>query len=101
MDCSDRIIEAIRGKRQIRMNYKGKGYRIVNPHVLYYSASGNKLVDAYQISGYSDHSESIPGWRPFYVSEITEINVLDETFDIADGYNPYNTDRYPTIIEKV
>jgi len=101
MDYSEIIIKAIKSKHQMQMKYKGEGYRTVNPHVLYYSASGNKLVDAYQTSGHSNHPENIPGWIPFYVSEITEISILDGTFDTADGYNPYNTDRYPTIIEKV
>lgn len=101
MSYSEHIIEAIRAKRKMRMNYNQEGHRLVCPHVLYYSASGNKLVDVYQVSGYSNHPEKIPGWRPFYVSEITEINILDETFDIADGYNPYDTDRYHTIIAKI
>lgn len=101
MDYSEPIIEAINTRRKMKVNYNHKGYRIVCPHVLYYNASGNKMVDVYQISGYSSHPESIPGWRPFDLSEITEINILDETFDIAYGYNPYNIDHYPTIIAKV
>ena len=101
MDYSDSIIEAIRTKRQMQVNYKGEGRRIVCPHILYYSSSGNKLVDIYQISGFSNHPENIPGWRPFYISEITEITILDDTFEAANGYNPHNPDRYPTIIEKI
>lgn len=101
MDYHDQIIDAIKAKRQLMINYKGEGNRTICPHILYFSSAGNKLVDAYQISGHSEHPDNIPGWRPFYVSKITGINILNGAFEIAEGYNPSNKDRYPTIIEKV
>jgi len=73
----------------------------VCPHILYFSDIGNKLLDAYQISGYSKNPKEVPGWKPFYMSEITDVVVLDDTFEIASGYNPSNKNRYLTIVVKV
>jgi hypothetical protein len=58
------------------------------------------LIDCYQLEGYSSHPEQIPGWRPFDISKITELEVLSETFDIAPGYNPLS-DRYSNSISSI
>ena len=101
MDFQNQIINAIRARNQLKLNYEGEGYRIVFPHILYFSAVGSKLVDAYQISGFSKHSEQVPGWRPFDISKITELTILSDNFEVAQGYNPSNIDRYRTIITKI
>ncbi len=100
MDVQTQIIQAIRLRRKVELNYKGEGYRIVCPHALYISPTGKKLVDAYQISGYSTHADQIPGWRPFDISKITDIRILDDTFEVATGYNPLS-DRYSRAIEMI
>jgi len=100
-EYQDQIVEAIRLRKKLRLNYKGEGYRIVCPHILYFSDVGNKLLDAYQISGYSKHQNEIPGWKPFYLAEITDLDMLEDTFEIAPGYNPSNRSRYLTIVAKI
>jgi len=97
----ERIIEAIRLRKKLKLNYKGEGYRIVCPHILYFSDTGNKLLDAYQVSGYSKKPKEVPGWKPLYISEITDVVVLDDTFEIASGYNPANRNRYLTIVARI
>ena len=100
MDIQTQIINAIKSRHKVELNYKGEGYRLVCPHALYISSTGKTLVDSYQLSGYSTHAEQIPGWRPFDISKITEIRVLDETFEIAPGYNP-SSERYLNAIAMV
>lgn len=100
MSTQKNIVEAIRSKCKIELNYKDEGLRLVLPHALYVSTTGKTLVDSYQISGHSNHSEEIPGWRPFDVSKITHLRVLEETFDTASGYNPLS-DRYLNAITKI
>lgn len=100
-DYQDQVIEAIRLRKKLKLNYKGEGYRIVCPHILYFSDIGNKLLDAYQVSGYSKNPKDVSGWKPFYISEITDVVILDDTFEIAPGYNPSNRSRYLTIVAKV
>jgi len=97
MDIQSQIIDAIKSRCKVEINYKGEGYRLVCPHALYISSTGKTLVDSYKLSGYSTHAEQIPGWRPFDISKITVIRVLDETFAIAPGYNP-SSERYLNII---
>ena len=100
MDIQDQIVKAIKSMRKIRLNYKNEGWRLVCPHVLYISSTGKILVDSYQLSGYSTHAEQIPGWRPFDISKITGIRVLDEIFEIAPGYNP-SSERYSNVIAMI
>lgn len=94
------IINAIKSRCKVELNYKGEGYRIVCPHAIYISNTGKTLVDSYQLSGYSNHYEKIPDWRPFDLEKITALKILDETFDIATGYNPLS-DRYSNAIAKI
>ena len=94
------IVEAIRSMKKMEINYKGEGNRLVCPHALYVSSTGKTLVDSYQLSGFSNHSEDVPGWRPFDLSKITSLRVLEESFDIATGYNS-TSDRYRNAIAKV
>lgn len=100
MTVENKIINAIKSKQKIELNYKGEGYRVVCPHAIYISSTGKTLVDCYQLSGYSTHSEKIPDWRPFDIAKITELKFLDEAFDIALGYNPFS-DRYSNAIIKI
>lgn len=100
MIVKNKIIEAIKSKRKVELNYKGEGYRIVCPHAIYISTTGKTLIDAYQLSGYSTHFEKIPDWRQFDIEKITVANNLDDTFNIAHGYNPLS-DKYFNAIARI
>ncbi len=100
MSFQSELISAIRSKSKVELNYKGEGNRLICPHALYISSTGKTLADSYQVAGYSSHAEDIPGWRPFDISQITSLRVLEETFDIAPGYNP-SSDRYSNAIAKI
>jgi len=96
----NKIIEAIKSKRKVEINYKGEGYRIVCPHAIYISTTGKTLVDAYQLSGYSTQFEKIPDWRQFDIEKITVFKDLDDTFNVAHGYNSLS-DKYSNAIAKI
>ena len=100
MSIENKIIEAIKSKSKVELNYKGKGHRIVCPHAIYISSTGKTLVDCYQLSGYSTQSEKIPDWRQFDITKITELKFLNEPFDTAHGYNPFS-DKYSNAIMKI
>jgi hypothetical protein len=80
--------EAIRSKCKVELNYKGAGLRIVCPHAVYISPSGNIRLDSYQVSGHSSHSHEYPHWRPFDIAKITDLRILNETFSTIPGYDP-------------
>ena len=100
MNIKETIIFAIKSRKKVELNYKGEGLRLVCPHALYISSTSKILVDSYQLSGYSTHAEQIPGWRPFDISKITEIKVLDEIFEVAPEYNP-SSKRYSNVIAMI
>lgn len=52
------------------------------------STAGNELLRAYQIGGYSQSGKSV-GWKLFRVSNISNLKVIDKSFEnIRPGYNP-------------
>ncbi len=96
----NQIAEAIKLKVKVELDYKGAGTRIVCPHAIYVSSSGKIRVDSFQVSGYSSHCKSLPYWRPFDISKIAGIKVLNENFIPAPGYDPLS-DRYSKAIIKM
>jgi hypothetical protein len=99
-NIQNQIIEAIRLKCKVELNYKGDGLRIVCPHAAYISPSGKVRVDSYQISGYSGHSMGSPHWRPFDIAKITELKILNETFSTVPGYDPLSR-KYSNALVKI
>lgn len=99
-NIQNQIIEAIRLKCKVELNYKGDGLRIVCPHAVYISTSGKIRVDSYQLSGYSSHSKESPHWRPFDIAKITEFKILNETFSTVPEYDPLSH-KYSNAIVKI
>jgi predicted DNA-binding transcriptional regulator YafY len=100
MTFREQMLEAIRSKCKVVINYRDEGYRIVCPHAMYVSSSGKTRINSYQISGHSTSSRKKPYWRHFDVAKITDLKILDESFDQAPGYKPFSR-RYGEVIERV
>lgn len=100
MEVEQRLIEAIAGRRVVRLSYANSGaQRVGHPHVLYRGADGTLLVDVYQVAGYSS-SGRLPQWRMFEVAAIARVEVQQERFEPASDYNPGNA-RFARIIAAV
>lgn len=101
MNYQSQIEEAIKLQCKVELEYVGEGKGIVCPHVMYISRpTGKTLVDTYRINGFSEYArpEEIPGWcKPFDISKITHLKILDEKFDIAEDYNPASAIYYNAI----
>ncbi|KPJ55134.1 hypothetical protein AMJ47_01280 [Parcubacteria bacterium DG_72] len=93
------IIKSIKNKKKISFIYKNEGTRIVSPHVLYFNPRNEKMFDAFQYKGYSEHG-GLPNWRQFFLEHATDIRTLDEGFEIEAGYNPISS-RYVNSICKL
>lgn len=91
MDTGD-LIDAVRERRVVELHYEGRGARIVHPHAVYRTASGALRLDGVQVSGAS-RSGALPGWRDFDLMRITEIRVLETSFEPADDFNR-SSERY-------
>jgi hypothetical protein len=74
--------------------------RTVEPHVLYESMNGDRLLSVYQTDGYSA-SDELPGWRNISIDDIRWLSVLDRTFEPrwGEGYNP-DSERYAKVLHR-
>jgi predicted DNA-binding transcriptional regulator YafY len=76
------IIDAIRRKRMLHLDYHDKS-RTVIPHILGYAGTGNLALSAYQVSGTGN------GWRMFSLDEIGKIDITGKGFGRPrHDYNP-------------
>jgi hypothetical protein len=83
----DLICEAILSKRLLRFSYQNHT-RVVEPHILGRDTAGNEILSAYLVGGYSE-SRKEPYWRSYLLSDLTLLEMLDETFPgPRKGYNP-------------
>ena len=98
--CQNEIISAIENLKVVRVFYNDGDERIVEPHILYKSSSGNTLLDAYQTSGYSESNEPV-AWKIFNIEKIQSIESMKNIFTPRQDYNPDNQKRYMEIIAKV
>ena len=81
------ICEAIAQKRLLQFSYDDLT-RIVEPHLFGRKFSGNDVLSAYLVEGYTE-SDHDPYWRNYAVENMDFVIMLDETFAGArPGYNP-------------
>lgn len=107
MNNNDILKQAIEEMKSIEFEYnkdgKIRGKRIGNPHAVFINIStDNMTVDIFQTGGVSDTQQTIPDWRPFLLAFLENIRILDNHFEIAEGYdsNPVSG-RYNKVICKV
>lgn len=93
------LIKAMDDRNLVDFYYDGQPIRRTAPHTIYISTAGNVNLDAFQCAGYSK-SGNLPDWRNFKLSEIQNLTILDEKFDVAQGYKPYS-DKYRNCIHKI
>jgi len=81
------ICEAIKRRRLLMFGY-GDFVRVVEPHLFGVNSAGHEMLSAWLRPG---HSRTDPdgGWRNYLTSEITNLQMLDETFaGPREGFNP-------------
>jgi predicted DNA-binding transcriptional regulator YafY len=72
------LCRAIHERRSIRFGYE-PGVRVVEPYAYGVGDGGHELLRAYQLAGDSYSREE--GWKLFHVEKMSNIAVLDETFE--------------------
>ncbi len=81
------IKNAIEHKRLLRFYYDD-GLRVVEPFCYGLSSAGHQVLRAYQVAGYSKSGPPV-GWRLYKLSDMKNIALADERFEIIrPGYNP-------------
>jgi WYL domain len=81
------VREAIEARRSLFLVYRAGATRVVQPHALYRTSGGRLFLDAYQVAGASSSGE-LPGWREFDLALTTELEPLDDAFEVAPGFDP-------------
>lgn len=81
------IEHAISNKKVVTFHYDGMP-RVVEPHLLGTTKTGNLALRAYQIGGYS--SSGVLSWKLFLVEKMSNIQVLNDDFVERPDYNPYD-----------
>lgn len=93
------LIQAINSRNLINFTYDNHPIRSAAPHAIYISSANNECLDAFQYDGYSK-SGNLPDWRNFKLDKIRNLEILEEKFNIADGYKS-NSSKYHNHIHKL
>jgi hypothetical protein len=86
MSAEDIVLDAIARRRSLFLVYGESATRVVQPHVLYRSAKGTVCLDAYQVAGASS-SGHLPGWREFDLARAREVELVEDAFAPAPGFD--------------
>jgi hypothetical protein len=86
MSAEDVVREAIRERHSLFLVYREGATRVVQPHVLYLDRDGKVCLDAYQVAGESS-SGALPGWREFDFEQASDVEPLEDAFEIAPGFD--------------
>ncbi|MCK4668452.1 hypothetical protein KAU33_16990 [Candidatus Dependentiae bacterium] len=90
------ICEAIKSRKVIGFFYEGHK-RIVEPHCYgVHKDTGNEVLCAYQIEGYS-LSGSKPPWRLYIISKMSRIVIINNNFEKPRTGYKKNDSRMSTI----
>lgn len=72
-------------------------YRIVEPHMVFVSSTGKRLLHFYQIGGYSAGGV-LRGWKNPEVSAFESAQIVDQRFTPREDYNPFNEEMFPEVV---
>jgi len=70
--------------------------RVVEPYMVYSSATGKRLFHFYQLKGYSKSGQST-GWKNPQVNSFAQAIIRDEAFTQRKEYNPFNYEMFPVV----
>ncbi len=95
-----KICDAIKNKQKVEIIYDYHK-RIIEPHTFGINALRHKLISAWQVEGYSSSGQT-NGWKLFDIRKISNITILDETFNKREGYNPFPSKKmFRYVIQKI
>jgi len=85
------IKQAIQNKKLMQFWYHNN-QRIAEPHVFGVTTNDKLAVLTRQVGGYSS-SGGLPDWRMFYVDEINNLRITEQSFQISrTWHNPRESD---------
>lgn len=85
------LVEAVSAHKCCAIRYRDQTQaRVVEPHAIYEDASGEKIIDCFQVGGYSSGGRHPPFWRPFRLCKLNAVALLGKTFvpRRSEGFSP-------------
>jgi hypothetical protein len=64
--------QAVRERHQLMFRHKGRP-RQTSPVILGYAADGREVLFAWQFGGETSKGSKLPGWRCFYLEEMSDV----------------------------
>lgn len=93
----DRICDAIRAKRVLRVRYHDST-RLLEPYLLGEYADGRPVLLVWMVRSEDDPTKQ-SGWQHYLVSSMQSLEVSEETFDgRRPDYNPIGDGRVQRVI---
>ena len=75
------LTTAVKLRRCCAIRYRDQTQaRVVEPHAIYEDASGEIIVDCYQVDGHSSAGRKPPFWRPFRLRKVNAAALLQKSF---------------------
>lgn len=100
MEVADRLCDMIVQRRVVRLfsarDPEGQS-RLVEPHAVYIGSNDRGFVDFWQRGGWS-WSQEPPGWRRLALTDIIDVEGLDQTFEPRSDYRPDNRRWYRAFV---
>ncbi len=96
MNVEPIFIQAAKGMRVCELIDRSGNKRLVEPYMVYSSATGKRLFHCYQIQGHSK-SGNPTGWKNPEVNSFTQAIIHDRTFTSRREYNPFNYEMFSIV----
>lgn len=97
------ITQAIAGKQLVQITYGNgaDGKRLVEPHLLGTTITGQAALQGWFVEGASKSGQG-PGWRNYLLSRILSIELTNQTFSgPRQGFNPTGGKTFQSVKVKL
>jgi hypothetical protein len=92
------FIEAAKSRKLCELVDAAGHARTVEPHMVYTSSTGKRLLHCYQVRGHSAGQHHF-GWKNLEVGTLKSAQVLTSGrgFRARADYNPFDSSKFPTV----
>ena len=96
MSIESTFIQAAKSLNLCELIDHSENRRLVEPYMVYTSATGKRLFHCYQLQGYSKSGQPT-GWKNPQVNSFAQAIIRDEAFTPRREYNPFNYEMFPVV----
>ena len=90
------FIAAAQASRLVRLVEASGRDRVIEPYMVFRSATGKRLLHLFQLGGYSAGGV-VRGWKNAEVSGFEGARIVEQRFVPRRDYNPFNEEMFPRV----